>query len=415
MPPHPDPTHEQRAGDTPRNDALDRPEAFIPLRIGELIERLAASGIFAEGEADDFRGVCRQLRALLQLDFRRVLEELKEIYAPFDPDSDTRAPHPLGVTETAALREVLFHKFDWLMARGNFLRVNSEQIDAAIADRSHWGINLAVNFQMFEQLAIYYRGDLSGTRFLRRLRSALRSEAVEVPIYQRLIVIFRLRSCPGVKRLLDTDDVYIKLFKDIPQLDLDMLLPGTQVKMSLVDRVRILLPTLSGLSIAVWKIVQGALLVAAAGFYTSLAFLGLIGGTLGYGVRSFFGYLNTKQKYQLNLTQSLYFQNLDNNCGALCRLVDEAEEQEAREAILAYYVLWRLAPEEGWSTAELDHRLERYLLRAAKRAVDFEIDDALAKLQRWSLIEPVADGRWRALPPAAGRKKLAEHLGSFDG
>ena len=26
---------------------------------------------------------------------------------------------------------------------------------------------------------------------------------------------------------------------------------------------------------------------------------------------------NTKQKYQLNLTQSLYYQNLDNNAGAI--------------------------------------------------------------------------------------------------
>ena len=37
------------------------------------------------------------------------------------------------------------------------------------------------------------------------------------------------------------------------------------------------------------------------------------------------------RQYQLNLTQSLYYQNIDNNAGALFRLLNEAEEQEFRE------------------------------------------------------------------------------------
>src|SRR6185436_10749928 len=81
-----------------------------------------------------------------------------------------------------------------------------------------------------------------------------------------------------------------------------------------------------------------ALLAAAAGVYGILTVLGV---TCGYGIRSFYGYLQTKQKYQLNLTESLYYQNLDNNAGVLSRLLDEAEEQENREAILAYFFLWQ--------------------------------------------------------------------------
>ena len=41
----------------------------------------------------------------------------------------------------------------------------------------------------------------------------------------------------------------MKLFKDIPRQDLDMLLPGTRFRMTLLDRGKILLPTLSGLAI----------------------------------------------------------------------------------------------------------------------------------------------------------------------
>ena len=34
---------------------------------------------------------------------------------------------------------------------------------------------------------------------------------------------------------VDANTVYLKLFKDIPRQDLEMLLPGSQVKMSAVD------------------------------------------------------------------------------------------------------------------------------------------------------------------------------------
>ena len=168
--------------------------------------------------------------------------------------------------------------------------------------------------------------------------------------------------------------------------------------MSVVDRAKILLPTVSGVSIALWKIVQSAFIVAAAGFFSSIGFLMLVGGTVGYGVRSFYGYLNTKQKYQLNLTQSLYYQNLDNNAGTLYRLVDEAEEQENREAILAYYYLWRRAPHEGFSGDELDREIESLLCVAAGHDVDFEVADALAKLSRLKLADQSSDGRWTAVP-----------------
>ena len=84
------------------------------------------------------------------------------------------------------------------------------------------------------------------------------------------------------------------------------------------------------------------MIAAAAGIYGILA---VVGVTAGYGVKSFFGYLRTKQKYQLNLTESLYYQNLDNNAGVLCRLLDEAEEQENREAVLG--VLLPLAARDG--------------------------------------------------------------------
>jgi hypothetical protein len=385
----PPPPHVRTTAARPRgaSRSLAR-EQFIPLRKADLVEKLARSADLSTTESEAFRRFCLLLQALMHCDYQTTLEELKNAYAPFDPDADTHPGDELSAARLEERRQLLFERFGWLLERGNFVRLAQEEIDRALADCSQWGLNLTVDFKIFERLELYCRGDVMGTRYRRRLRNRFRTEAVEVPIYKRLVVILCLRPTEGVAKL-DTRDVYIKLFKDIPKVDLEMLLPGTRVRMSLFDRAKILLPTLSGISMAVWKM----------GFPTAIswAFLGLVGGSLGYGVRSFFGYLNTKQKYQLNLTQSLYFQNLDNNAGAIYRLIDEAEEQENREAMLAYFYLWRYAPPAGWTAEQLDERIEAFLRVEAAQDVDFEVGDALAKLERLKIIEPGPEGAWKPL------------------
>ena len=183
--------------------------------------------------------------------------------------------------------------------------------------------------------------------------------------------------------------------------------------MSLVDRAKIIMPTLTGVGMMIWKIINGALMVAAAGVSSGLMLLGMLGGTLGYGAKSVFGYLRTKEKYQHSLTKSLYFQNLDNNAGVLCRLLDEAEEQENREALLAYYFLWQLAPAQGWSSEELDRQIEIFLQEATGRAIDFEVGDALQKLIRLDIVQTLPNGYLRAIPIAQSLTRLDQAWDGF--
>jgi hypothetical protein len=398
---------EARTGEAAESSApprAARPEPFIPLRKTDLARTLLRHGSLGPADAEAFGRFCRLLHVLVHGEFHSALEELKDAYAPFDPDADTRAGAELPVAELDALRGRLFDKFGWLLARGNFIRLAEDEINEALSDRSHWGLHLTVDFDLFDRLDLYCRGDTLGTRYRRRLVHRFRAEEVHVPIYQRLVVIFRLRPDRRYSRLLDTRDVYIKLFKEIPKLDLDMLLPETKVKMTLLDRLRVALPTLSGIGIAIYKI----LWVTTVALGMSLGFLLLIGGTLGYGVRSLYGYLNTKQKYQLNLTQSLYYQNIDNNAGVIHRLLDEAEEQENREVMLAYFFLWREAPAEGWTPTELDRRVEQFLHAEAEAAIDFEVADAVDKLRRFQIIETHGE-RLKALPIERAIQSLATY------
>ena len=375
-------------------------EHFIPLRKADLVRMLREDAALPVQEREQFDQFCELVAATIHHDYHGRLEDLKEAYASFDPDADPRPRVEATPTEREELAGELFTRFESLLERANYRRLSRQDLEQALRATSVGGVNLSVDFKIFERLEVFVRGESTGCRTRRRWRKFLRSEDVPVPTYERLALIFRLRSGSGAAQKLDANSVALKLFKSIPKEDVEMLLPGSQVRMTLLDRGRILLPTVSGLTLTAVKLLQGAATLALATVNELLGFLGLIGGAIGYGIKSFFGYLRTKDKYTLTLTRSLYYQNLDNNAGVLFRLLDEAEEQEFREAVLAWSLLHRNGS-RGATEQELDQHAEGWLRERCSLTVDFEVGDALGKLERMNLAHRSAN-RWHAVSlPAA--------------
>jgi len=386
-----------------------RREHFIPVPRGELIDAFATELTGTPHDRQRLEHFCQLLSSVIHGDFQLASESLKQAYLPFDPDSDTHSLREFDAEGEQHDYEAICIRLQELLKRANFRQLNRRDIEASLLAMNEWGVDLRVDFGHFERLEVFARGDAVLPRKRRRWRSLLRQRCVDVPVYQRLAVVFRLRS-PSRDQAVDraSQPLFIKLFKDIPQSDIETLLPGTTVRMTWFDRSRILLPTVSGLGIMIAKLLQGALALLFAGVYGVLAFLGIVGGTLGYGLRTLVGYLQTKNKYQLHLTRNLYFQNLDNNRGAILRLIDEAEEQEFREVMLAYFLLWRDAPAGGWTASQLDQAAEAWLSERLGLPVDFEIPDALDKLERLRLVVRVGEDNWRATSLDDAYRQLAQ-------
>jgi hypothetical protein len=383
-------------------------EHFIPLRRTELVNLLCADEGLTARERASLRQLCDLVSATYHFEYHKRLEELKDAYAPFDPDADTRSLATCTTTERQNKLDALFTEFTWLMERANFKHLTRDDVRAALTGASDWGINMDVDFAVFERLEIFARGDGLGKRTRRRWYRLWRLEQVEVPIYQRLVLILKLTKHKRLGPHPDTQRVYLKAFKDIPKLDLEMLLPGARVQITKWDRGMIGFPLLSGLGVIAWNILQdlGRFLNLIGGAILNPAYLWAFAvGGVGYGYKSWHGYTTTKQRYSLNLTQSLYYQNLDNNGGVIFHLLDEAEEQECREAILAYYFLWRRAGHDGWTSAALDDYVEVYLEKHANLKVDFEIGDAIDKLEKLHIVARVGD-RYRAHPLAKALEML---------
>ncbi|HXG09040.1 MAG TPA: DUF3754 domain-containing protein [Gemmataceae bacterium] len=400
-------------------------EHFIPLRKSDLVELLCAEKTLSEADRELFRQFCQLVSATFHFEYNRRLEELKAAYAPFDPDADTRPLVPLSAKEKQNRLNELYRDFAWLLERANFKHLSRPELEQALEQTSGWGINVDVDFSVFEHLAIFARGDVVQKRTRRRWTNFYRREDTEVPIYQRLALILKLRPHKRLGKGVDTECVYLKIFKDIPQLDVEMLLPGARVHFSYLDRGKVGLPVFSALGLAIWNIITAGvnlvtrliddfLSLIVSGASPSVALWGLVSGAFGYGYRSYYSYQQTKQRYHLTLTQSLYYQSLDSNSGVLFRLLDEAEEQDCREAFLAYFALWRFAPPQGWAPAQLDDFIERYLEQNAGIEVNFEIGDAVAKLERMRIVVKEGD-RYQARPIAEALEELDHAWDSYFG
>ncbi|MGH7170184.1 MAG: DUF3754 domain-containing protein [Gemmataceae bacterium] len=369
-------------------------EHFIPLRKSDLIELLNRDKQLSAAERGPFRQFCTLVSAVFHFEYLRQLEDLKDAYAPFDPDADTKPLQPVSEAQRLKNEEQLFEKFTALMERANFKRLKREEVERAMQEvASVSGINTHVDLDLFQSLELFVRGDVMSRIHRRSWLKLGKKEEILIPLYQRLVLIVKLRPHKRLDRDIDTSRVYLKIFKDIPKTDQDMLLPGARVRLNRLDKGLIAYPLIAGIGLLIYNIVDSIFSksVAVGVSLGSIASWSMAAALGGYGYKSYYSYQVKKQDYSLKLTKSLYYKSLDNNTGVLMRLLDEAEEQECRETFLAYFCLWKYAPPEGWTAEQLDDYVELYLEGNANLKVDFEIGDALAKLERLQIVRKTGD------------------------
>jgi hypothetical protein len=184
----------------------------------------------------------------------------------------------------------------------------------------------------------------------------------------------------------------------------------SRIGMRLLDKLMIGIPALiSGGVVLTTKMGATLLLLGSLfGFWlgtssepveldkTALIALGAsIVALAGYLWKQYSSFRNRKLKYTQALTENLYFKLLDNNAGAMYRILDDAEESECKESLLAYYFL--LVSDRPMTAKELDEAVENWMAKQLSCRLDFEIDDALAKLLKLELA--TSDGEfWQATP-----------------
>jgi len=75
--------------------------------------------------------------------------------------------------------------------------------------------------------------------------------------------------------------------------------------------------------------------------------------------------------------------------GSLFYFMDSCEEQELKEAVLAYFFLWRYGP---LNKGDLDILCERFLKEECGLELNYDVEDALRKLMVQKLVFKVHAG-----------------------
>ena len=192
-----------------------------------------------------------------------------------------------------------------------------------------------------------------------------------------------------------SDHIYLKLFKQLPQDDIEMLFPNIKVQFKLFDKLKLAATAGGGTLASMFATVTK---VAAA--TNPIALVAALGGLIGVIARQVMSFFNTRNRYMMMLAQNLFFHNLANNRGVLTLLVDRAEEEDVKEDTLLYYFLTE-AGSEPKDAEEVRAKIEAFLFDQFRLDVAFDVDDAAGRLIRDGLVHRDPQGRLIALDPDA--------------
>ncbi|GIW88704.1 MAG: hypothetical protein KatS3mg108_3028 [Isosphaeraceae bacterium] len=360
----------------------------IPLRGPDLLRSLANAPDLSPAERLLWYRFARLLAALLHHQFFEFAQDLLDSYAPLDPDRDTARIPGATPDRTESSDEQFLQRLDLALQRANFSQLELSAVEAAIRSPNELGLTYIPNIELFEHLRVYVRGRTQVRRLFRSWRTGFRRRSTLLDAFQRMIVVLKFREGRSLDEHARTDVLYLRLFKNVPFVDMEMHLPeqATRVRMRVIDKAQIASPLIVGLPLFAFKLLTASLV-------SPMAIGGILAGPISAGVKSFFGFQNAKQRHMHRMIRSLYYLTLATNSSVIHWISDAAEDEDFKEVALAYFLLWRAqAHAQLWDRDQLDAEAERWLQRISGRDVDFDAHDALNKLLRLGLIQQLPAG-----------------------
>jgi hypothetical protein len=410
--------------------APDRTESelasFIPFRKRSVVEMCA--GDLPDDERESFVAFTELLASLLHHEFRGRLETIKDAYQPFNPDTDVRTVTEPSPEERQEAQRRLADELSALAVAANFEQIDDEDLERAFVEESLMKVRLEADFDDFEQVVFYRRGEHKRTEEIKKL-FGLRKKSLTFTNYGKVLMYVKFKDAAHFEAQgrkpddlpFTPESTIIKLFQNVPSADLEMLFPNARVKMRPIDKLLIGVPAvISGVIMVVTKLLAALLpVLLLLGFWLGVRdepvslnegqLLALAAGLMAFGgflFRQFGKFKNRKMEFMKALSENLYFRNLDNDAGVFHHLLDAAEEEEVKEAVLAYHFL-RIA-EGPLEAGELDRRIETWFAEKWDARFDFEVEDGVGKLRRMELVDVDPQDRLTAVSLDEAKRRLDE-------
>ena len=174
----------------PSDEVVPR-ETFIPVTKFALLDRLTRPQAWENGEATDARRFFRYLAYWRQQQYNTTVMQLDHAYEPFSPDSDLLMTRQYTDRERAAMKTRVVTGMKHMLQQANYTCIDRSEVELILTSDSHYGLDFDVDLNAFEELEIYYRGASTKKDQKRTLRKFFRKEEFDVPIFQRLFILFK--------------------------------------------------------------------------------------------------------------------------------------------------------------------------------------------------------------------------------
>ncbi|XP_022148091.1 uncharacterized protein LOC111016855 isoform X3 [Momordica charantia] len=216
--------------------------------------------------------------------------------------------------------------------------------------------------------------------------SMLLSEiTIQEPTFDRIIVVYR----PANMNSEMERGIFVKHFKNIPMADLEIVLPEKKnPSLTPMDWVKFL--------------VSAAIGLVGCCFYPNSVWISEHKYTsLNTSSPLLDRFQSNLVSYQNLITRCVYDKQLDSGRGTLLHLCDEVIQQEVKEVIISFYILMK----QGKATIqELDKRCEELIQGQFGQSCNFDVDDAVHKLEKLGIVVRDADGAYSCVDLRSANK-----------
>jgi Protein of unknown function (DUF3754) len=385
---------------------LGAAKQFVPVRKSDILDALIAGGGFADdAEREKFRRLCAILASICHYEYFAALERLRNDYYYFNPEIAPHAALDHATLERSYLD--LMATLDKVLKDANFVELPHADIGAAHSGRTVLRVAVKAPLDDFREVRFYRRG-----RHVEPFEVGewfgLRRRKIEAEVYDDVVMIAAMKPPAEIasrrelkaleRRKMRPGSVLLKCFRNVASADLNALFPNVRVVMSSLDKLFLGLPAIaSGIPILINIYTTITVLFLVLGFYlgvsasvedkdmkTALAALSALVALGGFALRQWVKYRRRALQYQIELTDNIYYRNINNNSGVFDYLIGAAEEQECKEAFLAYHFLRTSSAPP--TADEVGRRAAEWLRTTFAVDVALNVGEATERLERLGLL-----------------------------
>ncbi|KAL8115458.1 hypothetical protein AgCh_022087 [Apium graveolens] len=208
--------------------------------------------------------------------------------------------------------------------------------------------------------------------------------SLQEPAFQELILLYTEEM--DEIEAMDKSEIpllQLKIYETIPIPELPVIFPHKKLSFRILDTVRLDAATIVGLlAFFINYKFEDIKSSPSAVLLDVIAISALIISVS----RIVLGYKQTWDRYQLLVNRTLYEKTVASGFGSIYFLLDASEQQQYKEAILAYAILLKAESGQVTCIEGVKDRCERFMYNVFKEKVDMPIRKAINTLARLGLV-----------------------------